>query len=56
MTVASRHGEGTWKSVQKSLIDQNTHKGRSSAIGKWLCLFRVDCHRAELVNGLIEQI
>ena len=20
------------------------------------CLFRVDCHRAELVNGLIEQI
>ena len=37
-------------------LTKSTHKGRSSAICKWLCLFRVDCHRAELVNGLIEQI
>ena len=40
--------------MQKSLIDQK-HTQRQKQCHLQMALF-VDCHRAELVNGLIEQI
>ena len=41
--------------MQKSLSDQK-HTQRQKQCHLQMALFRVDCHRAELVNGLIEQI
>ena len=61
-TVASWHGEGTYffMEVSAKVFDHQKHTQRQKrchlAICKWLCLFRVGCHRVELVNGLIEQM
>ena len=45
--------------MYKSLIDQKHTQRQKQChmqMALFVCLFRVDCHRAELVNGLIEQI
>ena len=42
--------------MQKSLIDQKHTQRQKQCHLQMACLFRVDCHRAELVNGMIEQI
>ena len=42
--------------MQKSLIEQKHTLRQKQCHLQMAFLFRVDCHSAELVNGLIEQI